>query len=271
MNLHYSMLKKNIIQAAKILFEHKLNKTGLKKLDSEIEPTNLEDAYRIQDELKILYLTLQNNETLGKKIGVTNKEAAAQVGINEPFYGNLYTRFSAINITKLYSKNFNKPYIEPEIGFRIKEDINISLAPFNKNDIENLIDGVLCSIEIVDFRFDKPINKIGAYNLIATNGASDYWIRAESIYPLNSINLDNHEVKILINSKIKEIGNTNNVLNNPINAALWLINTLALKGEPMLKGQFISTGSCTKAVMLNNNCKIKADFGSLGSIEIDYI
>ena len=38
------------------------------------------------------------------------------------------------------------------------------------------------------------------------------------------------------------------VLGNPINSGLWLINRLAELGEPMLKNQFITTGTCTKAV-----------------------
>jgi len=214
---------------------------------------------------------LQNNESLGKKIGVTNKEAAKQIGIDEPFYGNLFTRFSDININTLNSKNFHKPYLEPEISFRIKDDVNISLAPYDKNNINNLFDGIVCSIEIVDFRFNKPIDKIGPYNIIASNGASDYWIRHENIYPLNVINLENHEVKLFVDSKIHFEGNTNNVLENPINAALWLINKLASQGEPMLKGQFISTGSCTKALKLDKGMHIQAEFGNLGSIEFDYI
>ena len=260
----------DIINAAKILFEHKLNKTGLLNLNSKIEPINFEDAYEIQNELKSLYLTLNNNEILGKKIGVTNEEAAKQVGIDKPFYGNLFTRFSETNANFLNSKNFHQPYVEPEIGFRIKEDINITQAPFKKENIHDLIDGMLCSIEIVDFRFNKPINEIGAFNIIATNGASDYWLRHQDIYQLEKVNLNNHKVKLFINSELHIIGNTNNVLKNPINAALWLINTLALKGEPMLKGQFISTGSCTKAIVLKKGYKIKADFGSLGSIEFEY-
>ena len=265
------MKEQEIVSASKILFEHKLNKTGLDDLKNNLVPFNFVDAYKIQEELKILYLTLQNNESLGKKIGVTNKEAAKQIGIDEPFYGNLFTRFSDININTLNSKNFHKPYLEPEISFRIKDDINISLAPYDKNNINNLFDGIVCSIEIVDFRFNKPIDKIGPYNIIASNGASDYWIRHENIYPLNAINLENHEVKLFVDSKIHFEGNTNNVLENPINAALWLINKLASQGEPMLKGQFISTGSCTKALKLDKGMHIQAEFGNLGSIEFDYI
>ena len=50
--------------------------------------------------------------------------------MSEPFYGNLYSRYSLINAKKLNAKNFFEPYAEPEISFRIKEDIDISKAPY---------------------------------------------------------------------------------------------------------------------------------------------
>ena len=64
----------------------------------------------------------------------------------------LYTLFNTYNKNTLNSKDFFQPYIEPEIGIRIKEDINISKAPFHFNKINDLFDGILCSIEIVEFR-----------------------------------------------------------------------------------------------------------------------
>ncbi|MDC0037636.1 hypothetical protein OAJ30_03065 [Alphaproteobacteria bacterium] len=61
------------------------------------------------------------------------------------------------------------------------------------------------------------------------------------------------------------------VLENPINSAIWIVNKLALMGEPMLKGQYISTGTCTPAIPISKDNLIKADFGKLGFIEINYI
>ena len=265
------MLQKNITKAAKILFEHKLNKSGLYQLETNYKPNNIDDAYLVQEELKINYLTLSNNICLGKKVGCTNTQAQKQVGVNNPFYGNLFTRFSSKNKVTLKSKNFFQPWVEPEIGIRIKEDINISKAPFNFNNINDLFDGIICSIEIVDFRFTHSIDKIGINNLISTNGASDFWIKGSDIFSLDSVNLDDHPVILIINKNIVAEGNTKNVLNNPFNSALWLVNLLAKKGEIMLKGQYISTGSCTKAVKIEKHQNIKADFGSLGSIEFQYI
>ena len=45
---------------------------------------------------------------------------------------------------------------------------------------------------------------------------------------------------------------------------------IAKKGETLLKGQFISTGTCTKAHELIPNSKISADFGQFGKVEFFY-
>ena len=264
------MINENIKTAAKLLFNHKLNKTGLKNLN-HLEPKNLDDAYKIQDELKVHYLSLKNNICIGKKIGCTSKAAQAQMNVSEPFYGNLYSKYSSQNVKKLNSKYFFEPFAEPEISFRIKDDIDISKAPYSMNNIKKLLDGILCSIEIVDFRFQKPLADIGAINLVSTNGASDYWIHNDKIFKIDEIDLSDFEVSFFIDNKLQEKGNTKNVLDNPLNAVLWLINTLCKKGEPMLKHQFISSGSCTKAYRLNTGSKIKADFGKLGLIEFEFI
>ncbi len=263
------MNDQQIKEASKILFNHKLNKTGLDSLNN-LEPKNLEDAYKIQEELKINYLILKNNICIGKKIGCTSQAAQAQMNVKEPFYGNLFSKYSSQNISELNSKYFFEPFVEPEISFRIKEDIDISKAPYSLDDMKNLLDGVLCSIEIVDFRFKKPLADIGAINLVSTNGASDYWIYNNEIFKIDEIDLSDFEVSLFIDDKLQEKGNTKNVLDNPLNAVLWLINTLCKKGETMLKHQFISSGSCTKAYRLNIGNKIKTDFGKLGVIEFKY-
>ena len=260
----------NCQEAAKLLFEHRLNKLTVSELPKQLIPTSYEDAYLIQEELKLLYLSLKDNITIGKKVGCTSTEGQKQLSIDEPFYGNLYSRFYDVDIDELSSKKFNKPFIEPEIALRIKKDIDISKAPFSLKDIDTLFDGFVCALEIVDFRFNKSLKEIGALNLIATNGASEYWIRNSEIFDLNSINFDNHPVNIYIDNNLVGEGNTNSVMESPLNSALWLINKIAKKGETLLKGQFISTGTCTKAHELIPNSKISADFGQYGKVEFFY-
>ena len=257
-------------ESAKFLFKHRQNKSSINELPHKLTPKNDSEAYIIQEELKLLYLSLKDNISIGKKVGCTSLDGQKQLDISEPFYGNLFSRFYDIEPKDISSKKFSKPFIEPEIALRIKEDINISKAPFSINDIEDLFDGFVCSLEIVDFRFNKDLKDIGACNLIATNGASEFWIRNSEVFSMKKINFDDHKINISFNNEIVGEGNVNNVMDSPLNSALWLINKIAQKGETLLKGQFISTGTCTKAHELSPKTKISADFGEFGKIEFNY-
>ena len=256
--------------SAKFLFKHRQNKSSINDLPNKLTPKTDYEAYIIQEELKLLYLSLKDNISIGKKVGCTSVDGQKQLDISEPFYGNLFSRFCEVEPKNISSKKFSKPFIEPEIALRMKEDINISQAPFSIKDIDDLFDGFDCSLEIVDFRFNKNLKEIGAYNLIATNGASEFWIRNSEVFSMNNINFDDHEIKISFNNEIVGHGNVNKVMENPLNSGLWLINKIAEKGETLLKGQFISTGTCTKAHELTPNTKVSADFGKFGKIEFNY-
>ena len=61
--------------AAKILFDHRINKKVIKSLPKNLIPESIEEAYKIQDELKLLYLSLKDNYCIGKKNGCTNSIA----------------------------------------------------------------------------------------------------------------------------------------------------------------------------------------------------
>ena len=137
-------------------------------------------------------------------------------------------------------------------------------------EIADLVDTVMGSVEIVDFRFNMEFKNIGINNLISTNAASEYWIKGIKEFKLNEINLSNHPVKVFINNKLREEGSSSNVLQNPLNSLLWLINKLSLNGEPLLKDNVVSTGTCTVAIPLEKNYKVRVDFANMGSIDFQF-
>ena len=145
-----------------------------------------------------------------------------------------FSKFSNVNGCILKSSKFFKPFIEPEISFQLKNDVNINDAPFLFNNANKLFDIVFPSIEIVDFRFGEEIKEVGINNLIASNGASEYYIKGDNFIEIDKIDLNNLEVKLFINDQMIEKGSTSLVLDNPINSAIWLLNKLAKIGEPML-------------------------------------
>ena len=67
------------------------------------------------------------------------------------------------------------------------------------------------------------------------------------------------------------IGNSKNVLKNPINSIKWMANQLAKKNIYVPKNYYISTGTCTPATPINEGDKIIADFNDIGLIRFNYI
>jgi len=261
----------NLNKAAEILFNSRINLKRISKLPEECSPKNNNDAYAIQNKLVDKYLIEnQKNIVIGKKIGCTNTEAQKQINVSEPFYGNIFLHYSSNSNCTLNNNLFSKPFMEPEVSFKIKKELDISDAPYSFETIYKSIDLVLPSIEIVDSRFNDW-TVIGINNLIADNAANAYWIYGEEINNLSSFNFSDHLVTLYINDKIIDKGNANNVLDNPINSLTWLLNTLAIQNKPLPKDNYISTGTCTPAIPINIGDNICADFGKLGKVNFNFI
>ena len=77
---------------------------------------------------------------------------------------------------------------------------------------------------------------------------------------MQSFNFSDHPVILYVNDKVVDRGNSNNVLDNPVNSLTWLINTLASQGKSLPTDSYISTGTCTPAIPLNINDNVCADF-----------
>ena len=261
---------KYINQASDILYNSRIQLKKIKELPSECTPQNMEEAYEIQNSLIKKYLLANKNENIiGKKIGCTNKAAQDQLNITEPFYGNIFSNYSSKSNCTINADNFFSPFVEPEFSFKIKNELNVSGAPYTSKEVYKYIDSVLPSIELVDARY-TDWTTIGINNLIADNAANAYWIYGNEIKDLDSFDFSNYPVLLYINDKISCKGNAKNVLDNPINSLTWLINTLASKGDYLPKDSYISTGTCTPAKPIRKGDKVYADFGKLGKVEFTF-
>ena len=260
----------NIKKAANILYNSRINLQRIKELPDDCIPESSDEAYAIQSELTIKYLLSdKESSVIGKKIGCTNKAAQAQINVKESFFGNMFSNNISPSDSIVDSKNYFNPFVEPEFSFVINNELNISGAPYNYDEIYNSISSVLPSIELVDSRF-KDWTSVGVNNLIADNAVHAHWIFGKENNNLNYFNFKDHTVDLFINEKLIEKGNSNNVMGNPINSLTWLINKLAVKGETLPKNYFVSTGTCTPAIPIFKGDRVTADFGSLGIVSFIY-
>ena len=260
------MENSNKKKAANILYNSRMKLEKIKELPKNCSPKSMQEAYDIQEELTKIYLSKnEKNKIVGKKIGCTNKAAQKQLNINESFFGNIFfDNISKSNVTIKPSKYFS-PFVEPEFSFIMKNELEVSNAPYSADIVYNSILAVLPSIELVDSRY-QDWTSIGVNNLIADNAVHAHWIFGNEIKNLDLFDFNNHSVDLFINEKFIERGNSNAVMGNPINSLTWLINNLALYGKILPKNYYVSTGTCTKAIPIFKGDKITANFGNLGDV-----
>ena len=259
-----------ISKAADILYNARINLIKIKQLPQDCVPKSMKEAYAIQEELVKRYVSEnKNTSVIGKKIGCTNKAAQIQLNIKDSFFGNMFSNNISKSDCIIDSKKYFSPFVEPEFSFVMKNELDISNAPYNEKTVYESISAILPSIEIVDSRFEDW-TAVGVNNLIADNAVHAHWIYGDEIKNFNFLNLNNHPVDLFINSKLIEKGNSNNVMGNPINSLTWLINNLALAGKNLPKNFYISTGTCTSAIPITKGDSVVADFGKLGTISFKY-
>ena len=78
------------------------------------------------------------------------------------------------------------------------------------------------------------------------------------------------EMKVYFDNKLISIGNSKNVLKNPLNSIVWLLNNLSKNDLKKLNNLYVSTGTCTPAIKMRGYSNFKAFFGSIGSVELSF-
>ncbi|MEC7575002.1 MAG: hypothetical protein VX973_08955, partial [Pseudomonadota bacterium] len=59
-------------------------------------------------------------------------------------------------------------------------------------------------------------------------------------------------------------------LGHPINVLQWLANKQSQTGRGLVKGEIVSTGTCTGVLSVAPGDHVIANFGQLGCVEINF-
>ncbi len=191
-----------INKAAETLYNSRVNLKRIRELPKDCIPKSIKEAYDIQDELTNRYISADKNTLLiGKKIGCTNKAAQVQLNIKESFFGNMFSNNISKSNCIINSEKYFSPFVEPEFSFVMKNELDISKAPYNSQIVYESVSAVLPSIELVDSRFEDW-TIMGVSNLIADNAVHAHWIYGKEKKNLNHYNFNNHSVDLFINGKV---------------------------------------------------------------------
>ncbi len=259
------MTKKTINQLAKQLREAHDTRTACAPLRDIIGMEDLASAYAIQ-EVNNNLLIKNGARVVGRKIGLTSKAVQAQLGVDQPDFGILLNTMEVLNNDSISVKELMQPKVEAEIAFVLAKDL--PEHELSMHELISAIDYALAAIEIVGSRIEKWNIKIT--DTIADNASASHFVVGHQPVKLENVDLINSKMQMTKNGKVVSEGSGAACLGSPLNATLWLVNTMAKLGTPLKAGEVILSGALGPMAAVEAGDRFEASFTGLGTVSVSF-
>ncbi|MGB7543877.1 MAG: 2-oxo-hepta-3-ene-1,7-dioic acid hydratase [Burkholderiales bacterium] len=252
-------------KCVEILLHAEKEKKQAVQLSTTFPHIAIEDSYAISSAVA-KHKIAQGAKLIGHKVGLTSKAMQASSQINEPDYGHLLDTMMIVDGAKIPHANYCVPRVEVELAFVLGKPLQgpgVGLL-----DVLRATEYVVPAIEIVDARIQNP-RKI--FDTVADNGAAAGIVIGGR--PVGPNDLDLRWVGGIMyrNSEIEETGLAAGVLGHPALGVAWLANRLGQNDVTLEAGHLVLAGSFTRVVFANKGDTLHGDFGTLGSIAVQFV
>lgn len=235
-------------------------------LRDRVEAMDVNDAYRIQDAQLRAHVTA-GRVLAGRKVGLTSLAMQAQLGVDSPDFGFFFTDMVHHEDAQIAAASFISPKVEPEFGFVLKE--TLTGPGVSREQAAAAIGGIYAAIEIIDSRIkDWDIRLV---DTVADNASCGAIAVGTTPLDVRVQDLGSVVCSLLIDGEKRSTGIGTDVMGDPVAPLAWLANVLGEQGVSLEAGQLILPGSFTKAMPVVADSTATADFGSLGSLTINFI
>jgi 2-keto-4-pentenoate hydratase len=251
----------DVQQAAKSLLTAYSTGCAIAPLIETYPELTVAQAYEIQLE-QVHQWTAEGRSVRGHKVGLTSAVMQRQLGVDQPDYGHLTDTMFHLESLPIDTGSFISPRVEPEIAFVLNRDLTgpgVTAA-----DAINAVDYVLPALEIIDSRVADW--KISLIDTIADNASSGGVVLGSTPAALDRFDLRLTGCVLHQGGRIVGTGAGAAALGSPLNALVWLANTVGPLGITLAAGSVIMPGSITAAVPAEPGKSVTATFAGLGSV-----
>ena len=226
---------------------------------------SVSDAYAIQL-AQVAAWTTGGAVVKGHKVGLTSAAIQRQLGVSQPDFGHLLdTMFLPEGVTADIGR-FLQPRAEPEIAFVLGKPLagpGVTVA-----EALAAVDYVLPALEIIDSRIADW--KITLADTIADNASSGALVLGGRPVRPDTLDLSLTGGLIYQNGRIEGTGAGGAVLGSPVNALVWLANTLGPLGAGLEPGHVVLPGSVCAAIPFGPGDTVSAAFDRIGTVSITF-
>jgi 2-keto-4-pentenoate hydratase len=224
-----------------------------------LDPVDVQGAYAVQT-INTRFWKAQGRRIVGRKAGLTAKAVQRQLGVDQPDFGVLFADMQIADGGTLEPSLTIQPKVEAEIAFVLGRGlVDSAITPAI---VADAVATVHAAIEIVDSRIADW--RITFADTVADNGSSAFFVLAKEGKPLLGLDLRSAGMVMEINGEVASLGAGAAVLGNPLNAAAWLGQTLAERGEPLEAGDIVLAGALGPMVPLKPGDRVLVVIGAVG-------
>ncbi|MBA2661526.1 MAG: fumarylacetoacetate hydrolase family protein [Bradymonadaceae bacterium] len=260
-----------IDQLANVLWHAQAARIACAQPSAMAARLSVEDAYAIQSQniaRRMREGNLNDGPTslLGYKIGLTSKAIQSWLGVDQPDFGTLLDEMLVYEGFALPIAKLLQPRAEAEVAFVLKRALRgpgVTCAA-----VMAATDFVLPAIEIIDSRIADW--KITYADTIADNASSGMFVLGNNPVRLRNLDLRLAGMTLRKNGAVVATGAGAACLNHPINAVVWLANTLGRLGVTLEPGHVILSGALGPVTPVESGDWVEVDIAHLGRASVHF-
>jgi 2-keto-4-pentenoate hydratase len=216
-------------------------------------------AYEVQ--ASYVKKRLSRDEITGFKAGLTNEKSQNRFRVTMPVSGVLFASGIRDANNRIDRQRSNQLMIETEIGFVVGKRINKPVSNISK--LKKRIRSVVAAIELPDLEFED-MSELKGVDIISGNVSAYAYILGEA-QKRKRINLSKVSLILSREGEIINSGSGSDLLGDPWEAALWLVNNTVSQGWSIQPGHILLAGAIGKMLPAKPGNYV-ADFDELGRI-----
>ncbi|MBO2463686.1 2-keto-4-pentenoate hydratase [Actinomadura violacea] len=223
------------------------------------------DAYAVQNRMTEKWLG-EGRRLSGRKIGLTSRAVQEQMRVDSPDFGMLYADMAVPDGDEIPAGAVLQPRVEAEVALVLEHDLT-----HERHTVADLIRATafaLPAIEIVGSRIRDW--DITLADTVADNASSGMYALGNRPVRLEDVDLRLCGMVIERRGEQLSSGTGAACLGHPLNAALWLADTLARVGRPLRAGDTVLTGALGPVVPAAPGDVFEARIDGLGDVRVAF-
>ncbi len=244
-----------LLEAADLLLDARRTGKTLADLPAELLPTDVAEAYFIQDTLAANF-----GEVGGYKVGAPTPEAT-------PIFAPMPAAWIAASGSTLANGRYRG--LEAEIAFLVGDDLPPRAVPYSREEALAAMASCHPAIEVLESGFTDPtvVPKLAMFADLQVHGGFVY---GPAFADWRSLEFSAESVVLAVDGIVRVERTGSNTSGDLLRLIPWLANEGAARTGGLRKGQWITTGSWTGNSFATAGSTVSVDFAKAGHVDLRF-